>query len=106
MVFKNVDFDADNRLSIQKYLRPLYLDVDVTLFWQVEIPSSSQNFDELLTGDKVEAKREVKQKNDLIGEGKRRNMKKVKEVKQSFSKAVFSGCRSDSGKLVFEYYDN
>ena len=83
----------------------LYLDVDVTLFGQVEIPSLPQNFDELSTGDKVEAKREVKQKNDLIGKGKSRIMEKIKEVRQSFSKAVISGCRSGSGKLVFEYYD-
>lgn len=33
-------------------------------------------------------------------------MEKTKEIRQSFSKAVISGSRSGSGKLVFEHYDS
>ena len=65
MLFKNFDADADKSAqysAIRDTMAALYLDVDVTLFGQVEIPSLPQNFDELSTGDKVEAKREVKQK--------------------------------------------
>lgn len=32
-------------------------------------------------------------------------MKKVKEIRQNFSKAVVSGSRSGSGKIVYEFYD-
>ena len=32
-------------------------------------------------------------------------MEKVKEIRQNFSKAVVSGSRSGSGKIVYEFYD-
>ena len=32
-------------------------------------------------------------------------MEKVKEIRQNFSKAVVTGSRSGSGKLVYEFYD-
>ena len=32
-------------------------------------------------------------------------MDKIKEIHQKFSKAVISGSRQGSGKLVFEHYD-
>ena len=32
-------------------------------------------------------------------------MEKVKEIRQSFAKAVVSGNRSESGKIVYEFYD-
>ena len=32
-------------------------------------------------------------------------MEKVKEIRQSFSKATVSGSRSGSGKIVYEFYD-
>ena len=37
--------------------------------------------------------------------GKSRTQQKLKEIKQSFSKAVVSCSRSRSGKLVFEHYE-
>lgn len=41
----------------------------------------------------------------MITKGQKRVMEQVKEIRQSFSKAVVSGSRSGSGKLVYEFYD-
>ena len=50
-------------------------------------------------------KKEIKIQKELIVKGKRRTQEKTKEIKQSFSKAVVSGSRSGSDKLVFEHYE-
>ena len=41
----------------------------------------------------------------MITKGQKRVMEKVKEIRQNFSKAVLSGSRSGSGKIVYEFYD-
>ncbi len=46
-----------------------------------------------------------KKENDLISKGRNRIIEKVKDVRQSFSKAVTCGTRSGSGKIVCEHYD-
>ena len=50
-------------------------------------------------------KKEIKIQKELILKGKSRIQEKTKEIRQSFSKAVVSGSRSESGKLVFEHYE-
>ena len=55
--------------------------------------------------EKDEAKELVKISKELIAKGTKRVMEKVKEIRQAFSKAVISGTRSGSGKIVFEFYD-
>ena len=41
----------------------------------------------------------------MFKKGKNRVIEKTKEIRQLFSKAVVSGSRSGSGKIVFEYYN-
>ena len=41
----------------------------------------------------------------LIQRGHQRIQEKIKEIRQSFSKAVIAGTRSGSGKIVYEHYD-
>ena len=43
---------------------------------------------------------------DSFSRGKKWIQEKTKEIRQAFSKAVVSGPRSGSGKIVFEHYDN
>ena len=64
-----------------------------------------KNSNELSKEDQTKTKRELKQKKDFIVKGKSRIMEKAKEVWKAFSRAVVSGFRSGSNKLVFEHYD-
>jgi len=65
------------------------------MFGPGKLPILPQNINEL---SKEEQKKVSKK-------GKNRIIKKAKEIRQEFSKAVISGSHSGSGKLVFEHYD-
>lgn len=55
--------------------------------------------------EKAEAKHRVKESKVMKMKGQKRVMEKVKEIRQSFSKAAVSGSWSRSGKTVYEFYD-
>ena len=108
MLYKGLDFNGDKshqykeiRISMAK----IYLDKDVTLFGPVTSPSLPEDFKDLSKEEQKKSKKLVKESTDLINRGNKRVMEKVKEIRQNFSKAVVSGRRSGSGKIVFEYYD-
>lgn len=107
MAYRNLDFDADKQIQYQELrvdMAKLHED-DESIFGPVaafKLPDDSK------TGSKEEqakAKHRVKESKDMITKGQKRVMEKVKEIRQSFSKAVVSGSRSGSGKLVYEFYD-
>ena len=107
MTFKNLDFDADKAaqyLAVRETMAAIYCDNE-TLFGPTEAPNWPENFGQLSHEDQVTVKKEIKIQKELIVKGKRRTQEKTKEIKQSFSKAVVSGSRSGSDKLVFEHYE-
>ena len=78
---------------------------DISLFGPIEMPSLPEDFNNLSEEECIIKKKEFKQQSKLLFRVKNRVMEKIKEIRQKFSKAVTSGSRSGSGKLVFEHYD-
>ena len=81
----------------------IYCD-DETFFGPTETPNWPANFGHLSQEDQVVVKKEIKIQKVLIVKGKSRIQEKT-EIRQLFSKAVVSGSRGGSGKLVFEHYE-
>ena len=107
MQFKNLEFDADKTAqysSIRESMAALYPD-DTSLFGRINAPFLPEDLNDLSEKERVINSKEFKQQSKLWSRGKSRVMEKIKEIRQRFSKAVISGSRSGSGKLVFEHYD-
>ena len=107
MTFKNLDFDAGKAAqysAVRETMAGIYCE-DETLFGPTEAPNWPENFGQLSQEDQVTVRKEIKIQTELIVKGKSRIQEKTKEIRQSFSKAVVSGSRSGSGKLVFEHYE-
>lgn len=83
----------------------IYVDDNASPFGPVASIVLPDNFNILSKEEKNKAKNRVKESKDLITKGQKRVMEKVKENRQNFSKAVVSGSRSGSGKIVYEFYD-
>lgn len=83
----------------------LYEVEDVSRFGPVFAFELPDDYDMLSNEEKAREKSHVKELKDLITKGKKRVMEKVKEIRQNFSKAVTSGSRSGSGKIVYKFYD-
>jgi len=47
----------------------------------------------------------IKKQKDAIAQGYRRVLEKIKDLRQGYSKAVISGTRSGSGKLVYQHFE-
>ena len=105
MEFQGLDFDGDRSAQyreVRKEMASIY-SYDTNLFGPVEI--SSLSFEEASPEEMKEHLRERKNETKLVQRGHQRIMEKIKEVRQSFSKAILIGSRSGSGKLVYEFYD-
>ena len=85
----------------------LYADEDESLLGPVsqDLPLSDNEFDEMSDEEKAQVKKEQDCVKSCITKGYNRNVEKVKEIRQSFSKAAVSGTRSGCGKIVFEFYE-
>ena len=81
----------------------IHEETNVSLFGQVNPINMPHNFEVLSKEQVNEVKASLKQSKEFIARGTRRVMEKVKEIRQSFSKAVVSGSRSGSGKIVYEH---
>jgi hypothetical protein len=55
--------------------------------------------------EKARVLKQQKDDKDMIKKGYNRVQEKLKEIRQNFSKAVTTGSRSGSGKIVLEHYD-
>ncbi len=108
MSYKSLDFDADKPIQYKELrlkMASLYEEEDISLFGAPNPYIFPEDFDSLPDEDKNKVKAVMKESKDLTVRGTKRIMEKVKEIRQNFSKAVVSGTRSGSGKIVFEYYD-
>ena len=113
MEFKGLDFDADKctqykqlRISMAK----LYSCTDpehpnFLCFGPVSVTDVPENFDKLSLEEQEAIKADIKISKDLIAKAHKRVVEKVKEIRQNYSKAVVSGRRSGSGKMIYEHYD-
>ena len=101
MDYQNADFNADKAKqyeAVRKILARKYAE-DNSLFGPVEIQP---------IGDKENQegyKKRCESDKAKIRKGYSRIQEKIKSLRQKFSIAVTSGCRSGSGKLVMEFYD-
>ena len=69
-------------------------------------PQNGQtHFKNLAALAKKEWETQQKNEKEQIKLGYTRLYEKIKEIRQHFSRAVTSGCRSGSGKMVLEFYD-
>ena len=108
MNFKGLDFDSDKPYlyaEVRKSLAEIYNE-DLTYFGGVV--TRTLNLNELESDSQEEITRiktEIKQHNALIAKGKNRVQEKIKEIRQNFSKALISGTRSGSGKIIYEHFD-
>ena len=79
---------------------------DISLFGPVNITTYDHTIYDELNADEVKHIRALnKVEHEQITKGRNRIVEKVKEIRQSFSRAVTSGTRSGSGKIVYEFYD-
>ena len=104
--FNNVDFDADKTLqykTLRKKMAKRY-ESDESLFGPVDI--SERPRVEFNEEEKQILNAKLKEDQKLIAQGYNRVIEKVKILRQGFSKAVISGTRSGSGKLVYDHYDD
>eukprot|EP00794_Sanderia_malayensis_P014422 gene14422-biopygen11518 len=109
MEYRNLDFDGDRPAQytqLRLLMAEKYAEKGVELFGPVAAHSISDNdIQKLNEKEKKVYYHKVKEDADLIKKGYSRIQEKVKEIRQNFSRAVVSGRRSGSGKLVFEFYD-
>ena len=108
MEYKNIYFNADKPAQykhLRQEMAKLYADEDEVLFGPVREVLPIENIDELSNEEKAEVKRKQARQRELISKGYNRIVEKVKEIWQSFSKAVVAGSRSGCGKIIFEFYD-
>lgn len=107
MSYKGIDFDGDKPMQykeIHLVMAKIYNE-DIFMFGPLCVDQLPDGFNEMPQEEKDMAKEVIKVAKELIAKGTKRVMEKVKEIRQAFSKAVISGKRSGSGKIVFEFYD-
>ena len=95
MEFQGLDFDGDRSAQyreIRKEMASIY-SYETNLFEA----ATPEEMKEHLVARKNETK--------LVQRGHQRIMEKIKELRQSFSKAILLGSRRGSGKLIYELYD-
>ena len=104
MECKSKDFNPDRPRQYEED-RGLIVKMNesyTTLFGPVDIPNIGTDADE----DEMERIEEERRTGgEKIKQGYKRIMEKIKKIRQSFSNAVTNGRRSESGKILLEYYD-
>ena len=105
MDYKNIDFNSDKPAqyeAVRKALAQIFID-EPYFFGPDMVMLESLSGEE--QGEPQETKKLQKKWQELKRKGYNRVMEKVKEVRQSFSKAVTSSTRSGNGRIVFDHYD-
>ena len=106
MEYNNSDFSADKIKqyeAVRQAMAKVYIDKP-SFFGPVCItPSDMANEDDL--EEKARVLKQQKEDKGMIKRGYNRVQEKLKEIRQNFSKAVTTGSRSGSGKIVLEHYD-
>ena len=107
MSYKGLDFDGDKPMQYRE-LRLKLADIyrnDTSVFGPVVAENLPEDYQILSKEQQIDVKRNIKSSKDYVTKGTKRVMEKVKEIRQGFSKAIVSGMRSGSGKVVFEFFD-
>ena len=107
MTYRGLDFDGD-KPAMYKELRgsmaEIYQDVDVKIFGPVKVTDFNEN-----TKSNVDQNKNIetiwKEEKEFMIRGRNIIIEKVKDIRQNFSKAVTTGTRSGSGKIVYEFFD-
>ena len=107
MSYKGIAFEGDKPMQYKeiRLARGRKDNEDNSMFGPLCVDQLPDGFNEMPQEEKDMAKEVIKVSKELIAKGTKRVMEKVKEIRQAFSKAVISGKRSGSGKIVFEFYD-
>ena len=108
MEYQAIDFDGDRAAQhkeLRKEMAKLYEIEDETLFGRVSLSAPTGPIEDRSKEDKKKFLAKQKEENSQIQKGHQRIQEKVKEIRQNFSKAVTTGKRSGSGKLIYEFYD-
>ena len=108
MEYQAIDFDGDRAAQykeLRKEMAKLYEIEDETLFGRVSLSAPTGPIEDMSKEDKKKFLAKQKEENSQIQKGHQRIQEKVKEIRQNFSKAVTTGKRSGSGKLIYEFYD-
>ena len=107
ITYRGLDFDGDKpRMykELRELMAKIYQDVDVKIFGPVNVTDFNEN-----TKSNVDQNKNIetiwKEEKELMIRGRNRIIEKVKDIRQNFSKAVTTGTRSGSGKLVYEFFD-
>ena len=107
MTYRGLDSDGDNpRMykELRETMAKIYQDVDVKIFGPVNVTDFNEN-----TKSNVDQNKNIetiwKEEKELMIRGRNRIIEKVKDIRQNFSKAVTTGTRSGSGKIVYEFFD-
>ena len=107
MTYRGLAFDGDNpRMykELRESMAKIYQDVDVKIFGPVNVTDFNEN-----TKSNVDQNKNIetiwKEEKELMIRSRNRIIEKVKDIRQSFSKAVTTGTRSGSGKIVYEFFD-
>ena len=107
MTYRNLDFNGDKPRMYEELREPMAeicQDVDVKIFGPVNVTHFNKN-----TENNVDQNKNIeifwKEEKELMIRGRNRIHEKVKDIRQNFSKAVITGTRSGSGKIVYEFFD-
>ena len=106
MEYNNSDFSADKVKqyeAVRQAMAKICIDKPSFLGPIHMTPLDMANEDD--HEEKARVLKQKKEDKDMIKRGYNRVEEKLKEIRQSFSKAVTTGSRSGSGKLVLEHYD-
>ena len=107
MTYRGLDFDGDKpRMykELRELMAEIYQDFDVKIFGPVNVTDFNEN-----TKSNADQNKNIetiwKVEKELMIRGRNRIIKKAKDIRQNFSKAVTTGTRSGSGNIVYEFFD-
>ena len=108
MTYCGLGFDGANpRMykELRESMAKIYQDIDVKIFGPVNVTDFNEN-----TKSNVDQNKNIetiwKEEKELMIRDRNRIIGKVKDIRQNFSKAVTTGARSGSGKIVYEFFDH
>ena len=107
MTYRGLEFDGDkSRMykELRESMAEIYQDVDAKISGPVNVTDFNEN-----TKSNADQNKNIetiwKEEKELMIRGRNRIIKKMKDIRQNFSKAVATGTRSGSGKIVYEFFD-
>ena len=107
MTYRGLEFDGDkSRMykELRESMTEIYQDADAKISGPVNVTDFNEN-----TKSNADQNKNIetiwKVEKELMIRGRNRIIEKAKDIRQNFSKAVTTGTRSGSGKIVYEFFD-